>query len=198
MHTPATARLPRMLTAALLASAAVACARAQQPGPAAEVVTRIEGGGQVYIWTVRNLATVPIVRIVLPHYRGDLWEAPPGWKTEGTTHLVNVGAKQVAGVCVAEAPDPLAGIPPLGTGEFRLRLARGGARLGHGEVTIGLADGRVVRVPDVELPAAPPWFEPYVTPLAVGGVLVLLIAINRVRRRRARAGAPAAGGPPDA
>jgi hypothetical protein len=163
---------------------------------------------QWYEWTVMNQSDVAVVGIEFAHYMADLFQAPPGWATEGTTNLQNIGVRSRWGVCRASYDphaevDPRTGIYPGpirrgAPGRFALRVAREGARVGKGTMTVRFEDGSSAQIAGAEMPVGPPWFEPYLVPAGIGLLLLLAIGARHLRARRAQGQGAAAQSSHDA
>lgn len=149
----------------------------------------IEGGadetGQNYAWTVTNRHSSTIVRVVFPHFRADLFQAPPGWKTH-CTNLARVGGKELPGECTAWVDSPGDGITPGQSARFAMRTTgqatRQGASVGRGTVPITLADGTVLSVKDVEVPQRIGASTRYMPLIGLALVFALGIAWRTFRR----------------
>ncbi len=145
-----------------------------------------DASGHTYTWQVRNGGAEPIVEVRFPHYRAGLFFPPQGWSNDCTA-LVHVGAKDEPGVCTARVAAPADGIAPGRFVAFSMQIAPAGAKRGPGEVTVRFADGRESRVAGVELPQQEGLGDKYVSLIALGGVFVVFVTAQVVRKRRRRA-----------
>lgn len=159
-------------------------------GPAwalANSIVSITGGadasGHTYSWQVHNGGALPIVEVRFPHYRAGLFFPPPGWSNDCTA-LVHVGAKDEPGICTARAAAPADGITPGRSAAFSMQIAPAGAKRGPGEVTVRFADGNETRVAGVELPQQEGLGDKYVSLIALGGVFIVFVAVQAIRKRR--------------
>jgi hypothetical protein len=152
---------------------------------AGEPPVTISGGMDpdgTYRWVVTNRDASPVVSVEFPHYRGDLFQTPPGWKQK-CTFLVNVGVPNLPGTCRAWVESPFLGISKGGKAAFELRVRQQEAREGRGTVTVGLADGTTLAVRNVQLPEEPNLLDRFgmlICSVILGGILVIIT----VRRRR--------------
>lgn len=184
-------RLGLTLCAGLLLTSAPAPAQNAAP---VTITGGRDANGQNYAWTVTNHGETAIVGIEFPHYRADMFSAPPGWQVDAT-NLQNVGVSQTRGVCKASTDDPRLSIQRNRSAEFTMRIARGGPHPGAGVVTVELADGKRLQIAGVDLPTAPASTEKWLMPVGIGVLLALLIAWQQLRRK---APAQPADSPPDA
>ena len=158
-------------------------------GQATDALVTITGGADQtahnYSWTVRNHDTSPIVYLEFPHYRADLFTTPAGWEQKGTTYLVNIGVADKPGVCIARPVPPHPGIVRGASASFGMRVAQRRGLLGKNTVTVRFADGKEVRVKDVELPVPPEETSKYVPLIGMGVLFVVFVAYRTIRNRRA-------------
>jgi len=152
-----------------------------------EITGGIDNTNQKYAWTMTNHSASPIVYVEIPHYHADLFTTPPGWEQKCTNLRMIGGGDDAPGVCTATMAAGNIGIPPGGTAQFGLRIAREGANRGRDVVKVRLADGTALELTDVELPVAPTFFEQFGTVLGLSALLVAFIAVQIVRQRRRRA-----------
>ena len=151
--------------------------------PTASITGGADASGHSYTWQVRNGGASPIVEVRFPHFRAGLFFPPPGWSNDCTA-LVHVGAKDEPGVCTARAVAPADGIAPGQSVAFSMQIASSGAKRGPGEVTVRFADGSETRVAGVELPQQEGLGDKYVSLIALGGVFIIFVAVQAVRKRR--------------
>ncbi len=144
-----------------------------------------DDNGQNYHWTVTNHSDSPIVRIEIPHYHGDQFSPPDGWK-QNCTFLVNVGVPDKPGICVAYVDYPMQGLQPGQSKTIHLRIARAGAQHRPGTVDVHFANGSEFAVRGVELPTQATLMERYVG-LVGFAVLFVLVLIFHARRQKRRA-----------
>lgn len=165
---------------------------------AQEQLVTIEGGGdpsgQNYQWTVTNRHTSPIVRIEFPHYFADTFVTPAGWKQDCTNMQRLGGGKDAPGVCIGTADTTGSAIAAGATGQFSIRLAKGGrAMRGSGVVVGAFADGREFRVSGVFLPVAPSALEGWGTVIICAVAFVVFLLVQLRRRKRATVAAESPG-----
>ena len=180
---PGSARRAGVFAAGFVLAAGLTAAR----GESVPVV--IEGGadetGQNYAWTVTNRHSSAIVRVVFPHFRADLFQAPPGWKTH-CTNLARVGGKELPGECAAWVDSPADGIAPGQSARFAMRTtgraAQQGASVGRGTVPVTFADDTVVPVRDVEVPQRIGASTKYMPLIGLALVFALGVAWRTLRR----------------
>ncbi len=177
----------------LLTAVCVACFAQAAAGQQAPKVT-ITGGpdltGHNYEWQVTNHYTSPIVFIEFPHFHGDTFFAPQGWKQEWKNRTM-VGSKNAPGWCRASAASAGEGIPPGGTSRFGMRIARAGAMARPGRVTVRFADGTETFVDGVTLPSAKGFIERNI--MGIGLTLIAAIALLiHWKHRQGKRGAPPA------
>jgi len=157
-------------------------------GPAADPagLVAVEGGadfsGHNYTWTVTNRHSASIVHVSFPHFRADLFQAPPGWVTK-CTNLVGVGVADPRGECAAESAPPVDGIRPQRSAQFTMRIAAAGAQRRTGTVTVRFADGREAQVAGVELPQSEPKSEQFMPLMGLGVIFAIFVIIVACRRR---------------
>lgn len=176
----------RRLVRAVLALLVVGAAEAEAADHGLSFVGGPDGSGQNYAWTLTNGSRATVTEVRIPHYRAAVFTAPPGWKTDESTYLVNVGVADRAGECVAKASTVGEGIRPGRSGEFRLQLTASGAARGTGRVIVGLDDGSRVEVAGVPLPVAESVGDKYVTFLGLVAIFGSMVLIQRLRRPRRR------------
>ncbi len=145
---------------------------------------------QNYTWRVTNHHNAPIVFIEFPHYRGDNFAAPRGWKIEWKNRMM-LGARDAPGWCRVSVETGADGIAPGRSAQFGMRLARGGAPARPGRVTVRFADGTEYVVPGVILPTRPGFWERNIMSIGLGVIFVIVVAVHL--RRRAKANAAASG-----
>lgn len=190
------------LRAGIWAAGLALSALAPIPAPGDEAARRrveITGGrdetGQFYRWAVRNLSESPIVSVEFPHYRADTFFAPDEWKKEFTNRVGDPKSTGPGGICRASTDDPRYAITRGRSAEFGMRLARGGANRGTGTVVVRFLDGAEVKLGGVDLPRAPSVVDRLAVPGGLAVILLLIWAMHRLRRGRARTAGGAA--PPD-
>ena len=182
MSAPSVSALNRWVVGFCLIAAIAA--RADEGG-----VTLVGGPnttGQNYEWTVTNQDRSPIVEVRIPHYHASLFLVPPEWKTDASTFIVNVGAADRPGECVARAASERDGIAPGKSAVFRVQLSASGAARGVGTVHVRFADGRETAIPGVAVPQPERLGDKYVSLIGLGGIFAVLILIQRLRRARRR------------
>ena len=160
----------------------------------------IEGGpdtsGHNYQFTVINNHLSPIVSLVFPHYRADMFTVPQGWSTEGTTNAMGKGSPNARGICKATAAPATGGILPGDRASFSIRVRPKGAWRGTDTVTVTFADGTVAQVPGVPLPQPEPAAarSTRLIGFAALGLLFLIVIAVRRKKRQSTGGEPAGSG----
>lgn len=153
--------------------------------PTVPITGGADASGHTYTWQVRNSGVSPIVEVRFPHYRAGLFFPPPGWSSDCTA-LVHVGAKDEPGVCTARAAAPTDGIAPGRSAVFSMQISPVGAKRGPGEVAVRFADGDEIRIAGVELPQQEGLGDKYVSLIALGGVFIIFVSVQAIRKRRPR------------
>ena len=174
------------MTARLVATGyyfALLCPASTLANSSVSITGGADASGHTYTWQVHGGGTSPIVEIRIPHYRAGLFFAPQGWLSDCTAQ-VKVGAKDEPGICTARAAAPTDGITPGRSATFSMQIASAGAKRGLGEVTVRFADGSETRVTGVELPQSEGLGDKYVSLIALGGVFVIFVVVQAVRKRR--------------
>ncbi len=139
-----------------------------------------------YVWTVSNNGNQPVVSVQIPHYRGNIFEAPEGWEFE-ITNKAEVGMKNEPGLVTARATGGLA-IRPGQSAEFRLRFAPGNLTAPADRVaTVTLIDGSTLSIPGVEVPWPIPWLTRYGQLVVFGAIFLGFLIIQALRNRRKKA-----------
>jgi hypothetical protein len=141
--------------------------------------------GNTYHWTVTNNQSSPIVRVEIPHYRGNLFFAPKGWTTS-CTNLVAVGAPDAPGVCTATAAATGDGIAPGRSATFSMQIATGAVKRGTGDVIIGYADASTQNISGVMVPVPETLSDKYISLIGLGIFLVVFVVAQSVRSRKKR------------
>lgn len=167
---------------------ALAISLVARPVSADTARVTIKGGpdasGHNYTWQVTNNdRSARIVYIQFPEYRADLFGTPDSWSQE-IENVAHIGWKDRPGTCTAQPAPPYKGLPPGGTAEFTMRIARGGALVGKNDVTVRFDDGTEVLVADVTLPVKPERPSAYMALIGTGAIFVLFIVWNERRRRK--------------
>ena len=156
-------------------------------GFAEDTGVAITGGGddngQNYVWTVANHTDSAITRIDFPHYHGDQFNPPAGWKNE-CTYLVNVGVPDQPGHCVAYVDYAMQGLQPGRSAQFHLRISRAGANRRPGTVTVTFADGSTLDVDGVELPTQATLMERYVGLMGFAALFLIVLVVHARRRKK--------------
>lgn len=159
---------------------------ARGSGPEVSIAGGPDATGQNYEWTLSNEGRSTILEVRIPHYRAALFVGPPGWTTDASTFLVNVGVADRRGECIARAPSERDGIAPGKSAVFRMQLAAAGAVRGIGGVHVRLADGREIQISGVAVPVPESMGDKYVSLIGLGGIFGVLILLQRLRRTRRR------------
>lgn len=178
-ESPAGAASARTVWGSVMLAAAVSTAASAEP------VVTVSGGsdisGQNYEWTITHEYEAPLVYVAIPHFRGDLFYGPAGWRTE----VVNKNSLDFQpGTCIAETEEPSRGLVRGQAGTFRLRLNSAGAPEGEGDIVVRFADGVEARVTAAVPVKQTSPIEPYATPAALGGMFALYLLVRLVLRRR--------------
>jgi len=181
-----------VLGVSILIATSVSPARAADPPVTIERVAA--ESQQFFKWKITNGHTSPIVRLHIPQYHGDLFDAPPGWDQQWKNKAAVGGGEDAPGWVKTGVERPVQGIQPGRSAVFQLRIARVGAVSRPGTITVYFADGSEVAVAGVELPSAKSPLERHVMSigLAVIFVLALLIHLHRQKKRVREAAAQAA------
>ncbi len=158
-------------------------ATGRNSGARATVTGGADGTGHEYAWTVHNHHTTGVVSVRIPHYRANLFRVPSGWKGE-CTNLVQVGAKDRPGECVASILTGETGIKPGTSVEFRVQIAAGGARRTRGGLLVGFADGLEITVGGVEVPGRESFGDRYVPLIGLAAIFGVWITVRAFRKRR--------------
>jgi hypothetical protein len=151
------------------------------------------GNPQFYDWKVTNHYASPIVYIEFPHYHGDTFETSEGWAQEWKNKSA-LFSTDAPGWVRASVDDPARGIPPGGSTDFEMRLARAGALPRPGKVTVRFADGTELIVADVEVPSAHSFLEQNIMLFSLAAIFLIALAIHLRRRRKPSAPVPPATG----
>ncbi len=142
-----------------------------------------EGLGNAYQWTIGNHQFSPIIRIEVPHYRATLFFAPKGW-TSACTNMVNVGAKDLPGICTATANSPGEGIAQGRSASFSMQIASGAVKRGSGKVIVGFADATTQEIGGVLVPVPETRGDRYIPLIGLGAILLGFFILQAIRRRR--------------
>jgi hypothetical protein len=124
-----------------------------------------------------------VVFVRIPHYRANLFRVPSGWKGD-CTNLVQVGAKDRPGECIASILSGEVGIKPGSSAEFRVQIAAGGARRMQGDLLLRFADGSVLTVGGVEIPGRESYGDRYVPLIGLAAIFGVWITARSFRKRR--------------
>ena len=170
--------------AALFLTMLVVATRAAGGGTNVTITGGADASGHRYSWTVTNDHISPIVRVEFPHYHAGLFFAPPGWSTDESTFLVNVGVKDRVGVCIASVTSPMDAIMPGDSAAFGMQIAAAGAQRRPGEVLLSFADGSKAVVSGVELPHRAGVGERYMPLIGLGTIFAIMVIIRLYRARR--------------
>ena len=146
---------------------------------------------QFYDWKVTNHHTSPIVYIEFPHYHGDTFETSEGWAQEWKNRSM-LGSTDAPGWVRTSVDDPGQGIPPGGSADFMMRLARAGAMPRPGKVTVRFADGAQLIIADVEVPSAHSFLEQNIMVFSLAAIFLIALVIHLRRRRKLSAPVPPA------
>lgn len=175
----------------------VQAASAEDEGQTVTIVGGADDSGHRYQWTVTNYAAAAIVFVEIPHARGDLFLAPPGWTTEHVNQDGEAIARAI-GYWKATAQSDVDGIAYGQSAVFSLRVSPVGADRGVGTVTVRHADNRESAIAGVEVPVRPSTSETFTSLIALGAIFGVFLAVAGWRARRRRAPAQGAGRPPTA
>ncbi len=188
-HRPTTscfAAPTRRLIAALSLFALVGDSAAAEE-PKATVDGRYDSTEQMYTYRVTNRSDSPIVLFQIPHYGGDLFLVPNGWRGEGT-NLVGQHQADAPGECVARPEEKMPGLAPGETMQFQLRVPNPSTPTDKASSTVGFADGTTIEVPGVAVPVAPSKNLNYFVPS--GWAHLCAAVLMRTPRRKTDGGAP--------
>ena len=165
---------------------AVVCAVAGGSGGAGPEVTITGGGdetGHNYAWTITHNHRSPIVYVEFPHYRADLFEAPPGWATE----LTNPGgAGSDPSRCIATAASPDQGVQRRREAVFRVRVAPSGTPRGLGSVIVRFGDGGEVTVDGVSVPVRERFGDQYMALIGLGLIFGIFVVAKAIKGRKSK------------
>jgi len=141
-----------------------------------------DASGHTYSWSVTNRHTSSIVRVEIPHFRANLFFAPPEWGQD-CTGLVNVGVREAPGVCDARASTPQAGIAPGRSATFSMQIASAGAQRRPGSMLVHFADGTESLIENVELPQRESGGDQFIPLIGLSLVFGLWVVIQTYRKR---------------
>jgi len=129
--------------------------------------------GTIYTYRVMNLAAEPINAFQVGHSHAYQSTTPKGWRHEVHPELFT-----------AWATEPAQAIKPGQSAEFTLRVGSRGGYLGLGPVSIQLASGRSITIPNVWTSGG----EPRSHVAIVFGLLLAIVLLHGVLAGRVRSG----------
>ncbi len=151
--------------------------------PQVTITGGVDQTGHNYAWTITHNHRSPIVYVEFPHYRADLFEAPPGWATE----LTNPGGiSSDASRCIATAASPGQGIQRRREAVFRVRVAPSGTPRGVGSVIVRFADDSEVTVDGVSVPVRERFGDQYMALIGLGLIFGIFVVAKAIKGRKSK------------
>ena len=133
-----------------------------------------------YTWTITHDHTARLIRVEIPHYRADIFNAPEGWSAE----IINRQSLDFKpGKCIAQAVDSSHGLGSGQSGRFIMRAAD--SLRGTGAILLRFADGTETSI-TAEIPTKPSSIQQWATPVGLGAIFGLFLLVRAARARRIR------------
>ena len=189
-HHAARGFLCRMVTLAVLVTAGAPAALGQD-NPRATVDGGADTSGQNYTWTITNRADVPIDRVVVPHFMGDLCLPPEGWTCEITEWL---GKSGKGGQVILQAKEPAVAVRPGRSVDVGLKIGPAGTPRGQGVIELWFSDGTSFGVL-VEAPVKEAAASQNVALIGLSAIFAIFLLV-RLRQGRRDAAATRKAAPP--